>query len=200
MTLLEIYWAFFKFGLLCFGGGYMLVPLLSAELVGTGPSDPLTPEAFANLVSIAQVTPGPIGINTATYVGFTQQGILGACLGTLGIVTPAVFLVILAVKLLKRYETSIPVQGFLAGMRPASFGLVLSAAVIFAELSVFRTAIPWGEFWKLLTGAGGTFGNFGVNWGFVIVTAATVPILMKTKFSFIRLLLISALFGALFCR
>lgn len=44
MTLLEIYWAFFKFGLLCFGGGYMLVPLLSAELVGTGPSDPLTPE------------------------------------------------------------------------------------------------------------------------------------------------------------
>ena len=200
MTLLEIYWAFFKFGLLCFGGGYMLVPLLSAELVGTGPSDPLTPEAFANLVSIAQVTPGPIGINTATYVGFTQQGILGACLGTLGIVTPAVFLVILAVKLLKRYETSIPVQGFLAGMRPASFGLVLSAAVIFAELSVFRTAIPWGEFWKLLTGAGGTFGNFDVNWGCVIVTAATVPILMKTKFSFIRLLLISALFGALFCR
>ena len=200
MTLLEIYWAFFKFGLLCFGGGYMLVPLLSAELVGTGPSDPLTPEAFANLVSIAQVTPGPIGINTATYVGFTQQGILGACLGTLGIVTPAVFLVILAVKLLKRYETSIPVQGFLAGMRPASFGLVLSAAVIFAGLSVFRTAIPWGEFWKLLTGAGGTFGNFGVNWGCVIVTAATVPILMKTKFSFIRLLLISALFGALFCR
>ena len=127
--------------------------------------------------------------------------------------TPAVFLVILAVKLLKRYETSIPVQGFLAGMRPASFGLVLSAAVIFAELSVFRTAIPWGEFWKLLTGAGGTFGNFGVNWGCVIVAAATVPILfasccatgvmpilMKTKFSFIRLLLISALFGALFCR
>lgn len=54
MTLLEIYWAFFKFGLLCFGGGYMLVPLLSAELVGTGPNDPLTPEAFANLVSIAQ--------------------------------------------------------------------------------------------------------------------------------------------------
>ena len=200
MTLLEIYWAFFKFGLLCFGGGYMLVPLLSAELVGTGPGDPLTPEAFANLVSIAQVTPGPIGINTATYVGFTQQGILGACLGTLGIVTPAVFLVILAVKLLKRYETSIPVQGFLAGMRPASFGLVLSAAVIFAELSVFRTAIPWGEFWKLLTGAGGTFGTFGVNWGCVIVAAATVPILMKTKFSFIRLLLISALFGALFCR
>lgn len=77
MTLLEIYWAFFKFGLLCFGGGYMLVPLLSAELVGTGPNDPLTPEAFANLVSIAQVTPGPIGINTATYVGSRSRGSWG---------------------------------------------------------------------------------------------------------------------------
>ena len=173
------------------------MPLYIQELVDS--RHWLTLHELSDFAAISQVTPGPIGINTATYVGFTQQGILGACLGTLGIVTPAVFLVILAVKLLKRYETSIPVQGFLAGMRPASFGLVLSAAV-FAELSVFRTAIPWGEFWKLLTGAGGTFGNFGVNWGCVIVTAATVPILMKTKFSFIRLLLISALFGALFCR
>ncbi|MBS1370218.1 MAG: chromate transporter [Lentisphaeria bacterium] len=200
MTLWAIYWAFFKFGLLCFGGGYMLVPLLSAELVGTSPGAALTPEAFANLVSIAQVTPGPIGINTATYVGFTQQGILGACLGTLGIVTPAMVLVILAIKLLKKYETSIPVQGFLAGMRPASFGLVLSAAVIFAELSVFRAEIPWGEFWKMLTGAGGSLGGFGINWGCVFLAVVTVPILMKTKFSFIRLLLLSALFGIFFCR
>ena len=200
MTLWAIYWAFFKFGLLCFGGGYMLVPLLSAELVGTSPDAALTPEAFANLVSIAQVTPGPIGINTATYVGFTQQGILGAFLGTLGIVTPAMVLVILAIKLLKKYETSIPVQGFLAGMRPASFGLVLSAAVIFAELSVFRTEIPWGEFWKMLTGAGGGLGGFGINWGCVFLAVITVPILMKTKFSFICLLLLSALFGIFFCR
>ena len=72
MTFWELYVTFFKFGLLCFGGGYMLVPLLSADLVGNAPGAPLTPEAFANLVSIAQVTPGPIGINTATYVGFTQ--------------------------------------------------------------------------------------------------------------------------------
>lgn len=200
MTLHAIYLTFFKFGLLCFGGGYMLVPLLSAELVGTKPENPLTPETFANLISIAQVTPGPIGINTATYVGFLQQGIPGACLGTLGIVTPAIFLVILAVKLLKRHETSLPVQGFLAGMRPASFGLVLSAAVIFAELSVFRGAIPWGDFWNLLNGTGGTLRNFGVNWGCLLVAAATIPFLRKTKIPLIRLLLISALFGAIFCR
>ena len=106
MTLVSIFLVFFKFGLLCFGGGYMLIPLLSAELVGTGPSHPLTPEAFANLVSIAQVTPGPVGINTATYVGYTQRGVLGACLGTVGMVMPALFLVILADRKSTRLNSS----------------------------------------------------------------------------------------------
>ncbi|MDR0931729.1 MAG: chromate transporter [Victivallales bacterium] len=200
MTLWAIYWTFFKFGLLCFGGGYMLVPLLSAGLVGTSPGAVLTPEAFANLISIAQVTPGPVGINTATYVGFTQQGVFGAILGTLGIVTPALGLVILAVKLLKKYEKSVPVQGFLAGMRPASFGLVLSAAVIFAELSVFRTAIPWGKFWNILNGTGDGIGGFGVNLGCALIAIITVLVLFKTKFSFVAWLLICALFGVFFCR
>jgi len=200
MTPIQLYLTFFKFGLLCFGGGYMLIPLLSAELVGAGPHDPLSPEAFANLVSIAQVTPGPIGINTATYVGYTQQGLLGACIGTVGIVTPSLFLVILAIRLLKRFESSIPVQGFLAGMRPASFGLILSAAVVFAELSIFPGPIPWTGIGKMLTGIAGTPPGFGINRGCVIVAAATVPILMKTRFSFLWLLLLSALFGIFFCR
>ena len=121
MTILQLYLVFAKFGLLCFGGGYMLVPLLTAELVG--PGKPLAPKEFSSLVSIAQATPGPIGINTATYVGFTQHGVIGSILATAGIITPALILVILAIRLLKRYEQSLPVQGFLAGMKPASFGL-----------------------------------------------------------------------------
>ena len=200
MTLLQLYMVFFKFGILCFGGGYMLIPLLSAELVGTGPGVPLTPKAFANLVSIAQATPGAIGINTATYVGFTQQGVIGACLGTIGLVTPALFLMLLAIKLLKKYETSIPVQGFLAGMRPASFGLILSAAFIFAELSIFPGPIPWAGLWKMLTSNAGLPPGLGVNWGCVAVTAVTIPILKKTRFSFLALLFLSALFGIFFCR
>ena len=149
ISLFGLYWVFFKFGLLCFGGGYMLVPLLTAELVG--PGKPLAPGEFANLLSIAQATPGPIGINTATYVGYTQHGVVGAVLATLGMITPAMILVILAIRLLKRWESSLAVQGFLTGMRPASFGLILSAAVIFAELSVFTGEIPWG---KLLEASG----------------------------------------------
>ena len=192
MTLPGLYLVFFKFGLLCFGGGYILIPLLQSELVGEG--RPLAPREFADLVSVAQVTPGPIGINTATYVGFTQQGIVGAVLATLGIVTPTLVLVILAANLLKRYHASVPIQGFLRGMRPASLGLVLAAALIFAEMSVFRGAIPW------LRPAAWCEFLYGVRPAALAIAAATLAVLLKTKCSFIWLLLISAVLGAFLCR
>ena len=193
MTLLSLYLTFFKFGLLCFGGGYMLIPLLTAELVGEPPR-PLAPQEFADLVSVAQVTPGPIGINTATYVGFTQQGVLGSILATAGIVTPTLVLVILAAQLLKRYEKSVFIQGFLRGMRPASLGMIFAAAVIFAELSVFSVPVPWlapDKFMAFL---------HGVRIPGAVIAVATTVILMRTKVSFMYLLLISAALGAFLCR
>ena len=191
MNFAALYLTFFKFGLLCFGGGYILIPLLQSELVGA--DRPLGAQEFADLVSVAQVTPGPIGINTATYVGFTQRGVPGAVLATLGIVTPTLVLVILAAKLLKRYHSSIPVQGFLRGMRPASLGLIFAAALIFAEMSVFRGPIPWreaGKYWESLR---------GVRLPALAIAAATLMILMKTKVSFLYLLLVSAALGAFLC-
>lgn len=192
MNLLALYCVFFKFGLLCFGGGYILIPLLQSELVGDG--KPLAPQEFADLVSVAQVTPGPIGINTATYVGFTQQGVLGAVLATLGIVTPTLVLVILAANLLKRYHSGVPVQGFLRGMRPASLGLIFAAGLIFAEMSVFSSALPWlrpAEWLDCLR---------GIRWPALLIAAATLVILMRTKVSFLYLLLVSAVLGAFLCR
>ena len=192
MNLAALYLTFFKFGLLCFGGGYILIPLLQSELVeGRGV---LKSQEFADLVSVAQVTPGPIGINTATYVGFTQQGVFGAVLATLGIVTPTLVLVILAAKLLKRYHSSVPVQGFLRGMRPASLGLIFAAALIFAEMSVFPGNIPWlapAEYWSFLR---------GTSIPALLIAVAALVILMKTKVSFLYLLLVSAALGAFLCR
>ena len=178
--------------MLCFGGGYILIPLLQSELVED--RGVLKAQEFADLVSVAQVTPGPIGINTATYVGFTQHGVFGAVLATLGIVTPTLVLVILAAKLLKRYHSSVPIQGFLRGMRPASLGLIFAAALIFSEMSVFRGAIPWlkpQEYMACLR---------GVRMPSLLIAAATLVILMKTKVSFLYLLLVSAALGAFLCR
>ncbi|MBP5531053.1 MAG: chromate transporter, partial [Lentisphaeria bacterium] len=151
-------------------------------------------QEFADLVSVAQVTPGPIGINTATYVGFTQHGVFGAVLATLGIVTPTLVLVLLAAKLLKRYHSSVPIQGFLRGMRPASLGLIFAAALIFAEMSVFRGAIPWlkpAEWLAFLR---------GVRIPALLIAAGSLAVLLKTKVSFLYLLLISAALGAFLCR
>ena len=188
-----LYLVFAKFGLLCFGGGYMLVPLLMAELVGAPPK-PLAPEVFRDLLSIAQVTPGPIGINTATYVGFTQQGIWGALCATAGMITPALILVILAILLLRKYEKSIVIQGFLAGMRPASFGLILSAAVVFSELSIFTAPLPWAEWLH------GHFAGVGMRYGALLLAVITVILMRKTKIPFLWILAGSAMIGGFLCR
>lgn len=193
MSLLALYLVFAKFGLLCFGGGYMLVPLLMAELVGAPPK-PLLPEVFRDLLSIAQVTPGPIGINTATYVGFTQQGVWGSMCATAGMITPALILVILAIKLLHKYEKSIPVRGFLAGMRPASFGLILSAAIVFAELSIFTAPLPWSEWLH------GQLAAVNIRWGALLLAVVTVILMRKTQIPFLWILAGSAIFGGFFCQ
>ena len=125
---------------------------------------------------------------------------IGSILATAGIITPALILVILAIKLLKRYEQSLPVQGFLAGMKPASFGLILSAAVIFAELSVFSADIPWHGIWQWLTGATVDFHGFHLRISALLIAAATTVIMLKTRISFMYLLLVSAILGAFLCR
>ncbi len=192
---LELYLLFMKFGFLCFGGGYMLMPLLSADLVKK--LHYLEPEEFGNLVSIAQVTPGPIGINTATYTGFTQHGVLGGIVATLGLLTPAVLLVILAMKLLKKYNTSIIVTGFLAGMRPACCGLMLVALLVFAELSIFTAPVPV----EYILGQIGlsevvTCPEFSWRPVALIIAIAAFLLLQKTKISFLWVLLFSGIAGA----
>ena len=193
MIFLQLFYTFFKIGLFGFGGGYAMLSMIQGEVVTR--YGWLTPQEFTDIVAISQMTPGPIGINSATYVGYTQHGVTGAVLATLGMITPAMILVILAIRLLKRWESSLAVQGFLTGMRPAAFGLILSAAVIFAELSVFTGEIPWG---KLLEG--GFPGEIGIRPAALLIAAATTVIMLRTKISFMYLLLPSAVLGAFFCR
>ena len=201
IPLLHLYGMFARYGLLCFGGGYVLVPLFVSELVeGKGV---LSRELFGNLVAIAQMTPGPIGVNTATFVGFTQGGIAGAVVGTAGLLTPAVVLVSVAVASFRRWEKHWLVQGILAGVRPVTLGLVASALVIFAELSVFTGPLPHrllrpallGETtWRAVADA---TRNVGVRPAAVAIAAACAILLAKTKIKVLWLILGSSLFGAL---
>ena len=83
-----LFFQFCKFSVLCFGGGYMLIPLLTAEFVDR--EGVLTMDQFGNLLSVAQVTPGPVGLNTATYVGFVNGGFFGSLAASLGLIAPTI--------------------------------------------------------------------------------------------------------------
>ena len=187
MAPLILYLHFMVYGFLCFGGGYMLIPFITADLVNGGF---LSAEEFANLSSIAQITPGPIGLNTATYVGFLQSGVVGSLCASFGLITPAFFMVTAALKLLKRYENTVFIKGFLAGMKPASLGFTCAALLIFTGMSLFTGARPLGEWLK------GEMVAVGIRWGAVPIIVLAAILLKKTKLPFPLVLVICAICGA----
>ena len=188
MSCLILFYQFAKFGLLCFGGGYMLIPLFIAEFVGNGKL--LTPERFGNLVSISQVTPGPVGINTATFIGFIQDNFWGSLAATCGLVFPTLFLAGFAVSLIKRYQNEQIVKGILYGARLAAVGLICYAVTVFLELSVFPAGMPWNFI------ASG-FANFRVSVSGTIITALACLMIARFKVGTTPVIIGSAILGAI---
>ncbi len=132
---------FLKYGALAFGGGYVLVPMYIRDFVGAGASLlQLPPEEFANLMALTQMTPGPIGINAATFFGYRLGGVAGAAVATAALVLPGSILLSLALASLERFSGSRVVKGVLAGVKPATMALMLSAALSFAGMSLWSIA------------------------------------------------------------
>ena len=129
---------FLKYGFLCFGGGFVLVPMYIEDFVGpAAPALNVTAEEFSNLMALSQMTPGPIGVNGATYFGFRLAGIPGALLASAALLLPGSALVYLALASLDRFRSSCVVRGVLRGARPASIALMLSALWAFLGMSAF---------------------------------------------------------------
>ena len=136
---------FLKYGALAFGGGYVLVPMYIRDFVGAGaPLLQLPSEEFANLMALTQMTPGPIGINAATFFGYRLGGVAGAAVATAALVLPGSVLLSLALASLERFSGSRVVKGILAGVKPATMALMLSAALSFAGMSLWRVVVGGG--------------------------------------------------------
>jgi chromate transporter len=132
---------FLKYGLLAFGGGYVLVPLYMSDFVGSAAPFLQLPESdFANLTALTQMTPGPIGINAATFFGYRLGGVAGACLATAALVLPGALLLLFALRSLARFGGNRLVRGVLDGVRPVTLSLMMQAAWAFAGLSLWRCA------------------------------------------------------------
>lgn len=137
MIYLRLLWSYLKIGLFGFGGGYAMLSLIEREIVGPGW---ITPKMFTDIVAISQMTPGPIGINSATYIGYAAPGqagfpgigwgILGSVMCTVVVVVPSFLLVLYMSHFISRHKESVAVRGIFRGLRPVLVGLIASAALL----------------------------------------------------------------------
>lgn len=137
MIYLELFWSFVQVGLFCVGGGYASIPLIQAQVIDV--HGWLSMSEFIDIFTISQMTPGPIGINAATFVGMKVAGFLGAIVATLGFVTPSFILGIILAKLFFKYGNIGVIKGILNGLRPAVVALICSAGMSFIFLALFNT-------------------------------------------------------------
>lgn len=139
MIYLQLIWSYLKIGLFGFGGGYAMLSLIEKEIVGPGW---ITGQMFTDIVAISQMTPGPIGINSATYIGYVAPGnanpafdtplwgVLGSLLCTLVVILPSFILVAKTSRFITRHHESGVIKGIFSGLRPMVVGLIASAALL----------------------------------------------------------------------
>ena len=144
MILLQLFYEFAKVGLFTVGGGMASVPFLMVMSEKTGW---FTQAQLLDMIAISESTPGPLGINMGTYVGFETAGVPGAIIATLGITLPTAALAIIVAKFLFGFKENKYVQGAFYGLRPASAGLIASAGVSVAMLSLVNQAALEAKAW-----------------------------------------------------
>ena len=125
-NLLLLFVEFFKTGLFAVGGGLATVPFIR-DMLATHNWVPNYEAVIADIIAIAESTPGPIGVNAATYVGYNVAGVPGSIVATLGLITPSVIIIILVAKAIKKYASSYLVQSLFSSLRPAAIGLITAA-------------------------------------------------------------------------
>lgn len=175
--LLTLFLEFFKIGLFAVGGGMATLPFLY-ELADK--YDWVSSADISNLVAISESTPGPLGVNMATYVGFLQSGPIGGIIATLGLVTPSVIVILLVMKILDKFKESPIVKNVFYGLRAASCALISVAGVGVAKIAFF----------------GNDFSEFYVKG--VILAIAIFFAMKKLKWHPVAFIAISALVGIVF--
>jgi chromate transporter len=180
MILLTLYWSFFQIGLFSIGGGYAALPLIQNQVVDI--HGWLTMTEFADVVTLSQMTPGPIAINAASFIGIRMGGIPGAVIATLGCITPSVVLSLILAYVYYRYRGLSTFQGVMKGLRPAVVALITSAGISLVLLA----------FWK---GEAVTADLSKVDLLSVAIFAVALVILRKWKVSQIAIMIGAGMIG-----
>lgn len=126
MIYLILFLEFFKIGLFTFGGGYAMIPLVKEVVLNYGW---LAEDKFYDFIGLCEATPGPIALNMATYVGYSQGGVLGGLVASLGVVLPSFIIILIIASVLKRFSDNIFVKSGVRGIKPIVMGLILAAGI-----------------------------------------------------------------------
>lgn len=146
MIFLQLFYTFFKIGLFGFGGGYAMISMIQGEVVTR--HEWLSSNEFTDIIAISQMTPGPIGINSATYVGYSAVvnagyshavGILGSTIATVSVVLPSFILMVLISKFFLKYQKHPIIASVFEGLRPGVVGLLAAAALVLMNRENFGT-------------------------------------------------------------
>ncbi len=185
----HLFWAFFKIGAVGFGGGFAIIGIIYDTIQSFVT---MTPSQYADIVAIAQVTPGPVAVNTATYVGYQSAGMLGSFIATLGVATPAFILVAMVASMMERYKKSALMQGALEGIRPATVGLIFTAGITICK-PVLQSEAPLG-------GSIDALSNIlpaNVDVIGIILCIATIVLIRRFRVNAIYVLVIMGCIGAI---
>ena len=127
-TLLQLVWSYLKIGFFGFGGGYAMLSLIHSEVVVR--NEWLTNGEFSDIIAISQMTPGPIALNSATYIGYEVAGVLGSMVATTAVCIPALTLMMLLTRFFLKLHNNRYVQSVVLAMRPVVVGMIMSAALL----------------------------------------------------------------------
>ena len=133
MELFELFYTFFYIGIVTFGGGYAMLPLIQSTVLSKGW---MPHEQLVDFVAISESTPGPFAINIATYIGAERCGVLGSVCATLGVVMPSFIVILLVARIYEKFNSNKIVKGVMTGLKPAVIGLIASAV-----LSIGKTVL-----------------------------------------------------------
>jgi len=180
-VILRLILEFFKTGLFAVGGGLATLPFLYEIGENTGW---FTAEDVLNLLAVSESTPGAIGINMSTYVGFLTAGIPGAVIATLALAAPSIIIIILVAQILDKFRKSKLVDGIFKGLRPASIGLITASFLGIAQKALVNTQ---------------SVSILGfINWKAIILAAAIFALMRKWKVHPIAYIGIAAIVGIIF--
>jgi chromate transporter len=140
MIYLQLFFEFFKTGLFTIGGAFAAIPFLQEMALNTGW---FTQAQLTDMIAVSESTPGPIGINMATYVGYVTAGFPGGAIASLGLITPSLIIVLIVAHLLRKFRENAFVDSAFYGLRPASVGLISAAG-----LSVLMMSLVHRELWE----------------------------------------------------